>query len=116
MFPSSLLSVSPKSRPAVSGLQPHYKPGDTVNISCLCPSSFPAANISWFINGNKVSRSLAPQLLTTLHCHCQASAPAVRKSSVITERTGLLSSYSVLVIPARNKLIIKCVASILVSH
>ena len=52
-------SVSPQTRPQVTGLQSHYKPGDTVNISCLCPSSFPAANISWFINGNKVRHSTA---------------------------------------------------------
>lgn len=43
--------VSPSSRPLIQGMQTHYKPGDLVNISCICPDSFPAANISWFING-----------------------------------------------------------------
>ena len=47
--------VSPSSRPLIEGMQTHYKPGDLVNISCICPDSFPAANISWFINGSKVT-------------------------------------------------------------
>ena len=52
-----LVAVSPSSRPLVRGLAPlgHYKPGDVVNLTCSSPDSFPAANISWFINGNKVS-------------------------------------------------------------
>ena len=49
------LIVSPSSRPLIGGMQTHYKPGDMVNISCICPDSFPAANISWFINGSKVN-------------------------------------------------------------
>lgn len=89
--------VSPRHRPTVTGLQSHYKPGDTVNISCLCPSSFPAANISWFINGNK------------------APSSSVRNSSVVTEVSGLLTAHSSLLIPAQEKLVIKCVASILTS-
>ena len=52
-----LVAVSPSSRPLVRGLAPlgHYKPGDVVNLTCSSPDSFPAANISWFINGNKVA-------------------------------------------------------------
>jgi len=89
--------VSPSSRPHVNGLQTRYKPGDLLNITCLSADSFPAANISWFINGNK------------------APSSSVRNTNVKTEKTGLLSSYSQLVLLARDKLIIKCVASILTS-
>ena len=64
---TTLCSVSPESRPQVTGLQSHYKPGDTVNISCLCPSSFPAANISWFINGNKVGHHSLSHFYTGAH-------------------------------------------------
>ena len=46
----------------------------------------------------------------------QASNAAIKNSSIITEKTGLLSAYSVLVIPAQEKLVIKCVASILVRN
>jgi len=89
--------VSPSSRPHVTGLQNHYKPGDVLNITCISSDSFPAANISWFINGNK------------------ASSSSVRKTDVTTEKSGLLSSYSQLSLLATDKLIIKCVASILTS-
>lgn len=89
--------VSPSSRPLIEGMQAHYKPGDLVNISCISPDSFPAANISWFINGSK------------------AKSSGVKNNTIFTEKTGLLSSYSVLIIPAQEKLIIKCVASILTS-
>jgi len=89
--------VSPSSRPVIHGMQTHYKPGDVVNISCVCPNSFPAANISWFINGNK------------------APSSGLKNNTVKTEKTGLLSAHSHLVIPAQEKLIIKCVASILTS-
>lgn len=44
-----------------------------------------------------------------------AKSTGVKNSSILTEKSGLLSSYSVLVIPAQEKLIIKCVASILTS-
>lgn len=91
--------VSPSSRPLVRGLAPlgHYKPGDVVNLTCSSPDSFPAANISWFINGNKAPPS------------------SVVNSSVVTEVTGLLTASSSLLIPAQEKLVIKCVASILTS-
>ena len=45
----------------------------------------------------------------------QAKSSGVKNNTIFTEKTGLLSSYSVLIIPAQEKLIIKCVASILVS-
>ena len=45
----------------------------------------------------------------------QAKSSGVKNNTIFTEKTGLLSSYSVLLIPAQEKLIIKCVASILVS-
>eukprot|EP00090_Calanus_glacialis_P017519 TRINITY_DN27267_c0_g1_i1.p1 TRINITY_DN27267_c0_g1~~TRINITY_DN27267_c0_g1_i1.p1 ORF type:complete len:311 (-),score=17.10 TRINITY_DN27267_c0_g1_i1:434-1366(-) len=89
--------VSPSSRPHVTGLQTRYKPGDVLNITCLSADSFPAANISWFINGNK------------------ASSNTVDNTTVKTEKSGLLSSYSQLSMLATDKLIIKCVASILTS-
>ena len=98
----------------MTGLQKHYKPGDVLNITCISSDSFPAANISWFINGNKVIFLLyyfIHALLTNLF---QASSSSVRKTDVTTEKSGLLSSYSQLSLLATDKLIIKCVASILV--
>ena len=63
-----LVAVSPSSRPLVRGLAPlgHYKPGDVVKLTCSSPDSFPAANISWFINGNKV-------VITMMLGHIQCS-------------------------------------------
>jgi len=89
--------VSPSSRPSVTGLQTRYKPGDIINITCTSNSSFPASNISWFINGNK------------------APSTSVGKTTIHTEKTGLLTSYSQLTMQAEDNIVIKCVASILTS-
>ena len=44
----------------------------------------------------------------------KAPSSGLKNNTVKTEKTGLLSAHSHLVIPAQEKLIIKCVASILV--
>jgi len=89
--------VSPSSRPAVRGLQARYKPGDMINITCTVNSSFPASNISWFINGNKAPNT------------------SVGVTRILTEKTGLLSSHSTLAMQAQDNIVIKCLASILTS-
>ena len=63
ILPTVFISVSPSARPSVTGIQPHYKPGDTINITCSSQHSFPAANLSWFVNGNKVN--IYPGMMTT---------------------------------------------------
>jgi len=90
--------VPPESRPVVSGLAERYKSGERVNLTCVNRATYPAANLSWFISGRKASPSW------------------VSPTRVATEETSrLLSSYSRLNMPAKDKAVVKCVASILTS-
>jgi len=90
--------VPPESRPMVSGLAERYKSGERVNLTCVNRATYPAANLSWFISGRK------------------ASPAWVSPTRIATEKTSrLLSSYSRLNMPAKDKAVVKCVASILTS-
>ena len=43
----------PDQGPEVLGGQPRYNVGDLVNVSCISRNSLPAAQLSWYINGEK---------------------------------------------------------------
>jgi len=82
----------------VSGGAERYKSGEQVNLTCVNRATYPAANLSWFISGRK------------------ASPTWVSPTRIVTEKTSrLLSSYSRLNMPAKDKAVVKCVASILTS-
>ena len=75
-----------------------YKPGDQVNLTCVCRATYPAANLSWFISGRKASPGWV--------------LPTKVK---IEQKSKLLSSHSQILMPPKDKAVVKCVASILVS-
>lgn len=90
--------VPPEQRPSVTGVSERYKPGDQVNLTCVCRATYPAANLSWFISGRK------------------ASPAWVMPTKVkIEQKSKLLSSHSQLLMPPKDKAVVKCVASILTS-
>ena len=110
------LSTSPVSVPAPS-LLPTYHGSSTVTRWAsinrqLAPHLTPD---TWHLTPDTPSLLLFLLYLNMKYIS-KAPAPTVRNTSVLTERTGLLSSFSVLVIPAQDKLVIKCVASILVGQ
>ena len=74
-----------------------YKPGDQVNLTCVCRATYPAANLSWFISGRKAS-----------------PAWVLPTKVKIEQKSKLLSSHSQILMPPKDKAIVKCVASILV--
>ena len=55
-FPSIL--VKPSERPQVFGFKPRYRVGDTLSMTCYVNNTFPAANLTWFVNGKRVITTL----------------------------------------------------------
>ena len=54
---SSIL-VKPSERPQVFGFKPRYRVGDTLSMTCYVNNTFPAANLTWFVNGKRVITTL----------------------------------------------------------
>ena len=46
----------PLERPMVAGGRQKYAPGDIVRLNCTSSPSKPAASLTWFINGKRVTR------------------------------------------------------------
>lgn len=106
--------VKPKDRPQVFGFKPRYRVGDTLGMTCYVNNTFPAANLTWFINGKRIEKH------------------SVAKHEVITDKeTRLQTSKSVLTLPLKPKhfrqrtsvndkvsgqLRAKCLASMLTMH
>ena len=57
-------TVKPASRPLVTGFRPSYRVGDVLNVTCVVADTFPAANITWFISGERVSGGWGVGVLT----------------------------------------------------
>ena len=60
----------PEKKPIITGLRRRYHVGDLVRVNCTSAKSKPAAALSWYINGEKVSNILLVDfyiLLTNLH-------------------------------------------------
>ena len=53
-----LLFLFYSSGPQVFGHEPSYVPGQQININCSLPLTRPAANLTWFINNQKVKTNL----------------------------------------------------------
>ena len=44
----------PTEAPTIQGGQTHYAPGDFLHLNCSSYESKPAADLSWFVNDQKV--------------------------------------------------------------
>ncbi|XP_053605673.1 uncharacterized protein LOC128672499 [Plodia interpunctella] len=44
----------PRESPAITGHKQQYQPGGRLDINCSSPRSFPAADLKWYIDGQKV--------------------------------------------------------------
>jgi hypothetical protein len=47
--------VKPSDAPLLVGFKPRYRVGETLEMQCFINNTYPAANITWFINGMAVS-------------------------------------------------------------
>ncbi len=52
------VSVKPSDAPVLVGLKPRYRVGETLEMSCYINNTYPAANISWYINGVTVTTTI----------------------------------------------------------
>ncbi|CAL4140904.1 unnamed protein product, partial [Meganyctiphanes norvegica] len=50
----------PREKPVVVGGRKKYQPGDMVRLNCTSSPSKPAATLTWFINGRRVTRNQSP--------------------------------------------------------
>lgn len=41
----------PRKDPLISGLKPRYRLGDILKTNCTSKDSYPAANLTWYVNG-----------------------------------------------------------------
>lgn len=46
----------PRGGPEIEGGHPRYNMGDRVNVTCVSRNSLPAAQLSWYINGEKADK------------------------------------------------------------
>ncbi len=53
---SRLQTDLPKGGPDIMGGQPRYNVNDKVNVTCVSRDSYPAAELAWYINGEKADR------------------------------------------------------------
>lgn len=49
------VAALPEEGPKITGGKPRYQIGDTVRVNCTSGRSKPAAQLSWYINGDPVS-------------------------------------------------------------
>jgi hypothetical protein len=50
--------VKPSEAPLVVGLKTRYRVGETLEMQCFINNTYPAANITWFINGMAVRNKI----------------------------------------------------------
>ena len=53
---SNPFSALPRGGPEIEGGHPRYNMGDRVNVTCVSRNSLPAAQLSWYINGEKADK------------------------------------------------------------
>ncbi|KAF9794201.1 hypothetical protein SFRURICE_009578 [Spodoptera frugiperda] len=80
--------VLPKSGPSMHGLKRRYRPGMKLKVECISRHSLPAANLSFFINNDAVSKS------SNHFSHLEQSETSVRllltKNQPVPTPTSLL--------------------------
>merc|ERR1712107_202222 len=63
--------VEPVKQPVIVGVEPMYKPGQFLKLSCISENTYPAANITWYLDGEKIesagvsTKTEASGLITT---------------------------------------------------
>ena len=100
-FLTILITDLPDSGPIISGSHSRYSSGDILSAKCTSFNSFPAANLTWYVNGE------------------EATDKMIVKHSPTVSRKGLLTSVLGLRIKIHDKLFnksgdlkIKCTSAV----
>ena len=51
--------VKPEERPQIVDFKARHRVGDILSMTCLINNTFPAANLTWFVTGKRVSTNHA---------------------------------------------------------
>ncbi|KAL4707316.1 hypothetical protein ACJJTC_019854 [Scirpophaga incertulas] len=89
------VSYFPREGPLIHGHERLYAPGEPLNVNCSSACSFPAPDLQWLINGQKVTEK---SLL-------QPYAPEVASQGLLVSTLGLRA-------PATPHMQLSCMASI----
>ncbi|XP_042213973.1 cell adhesion molecule 3-like [Homarus americanus] len=57
----------PQEKPKIRGIKNKYHIGDEVHLTCTSAKSFPAANLTWYINNEKAPRQYVVVMNNTEH-------------------------------------------------
>uniref|UniRef100_A0A1B6CTZ7 Ig-like domain-containing protein n=1 Tax=Clastoptera arizonana TaxID=38151 RepID=A0A1B6CTZ7_9HEMI len=94
--------VTPKHRPSLQGIKHRYKVGELLQVNCTSSGSRPAANLTWFFNGEQVQPKFVKLYKT-----------------VVSPIDGLETSSSTLEIPlkknhfsSQGRFKVRCIASL----
>jgi len=87
--------VEPVKQPIIVGIEPAYKPGQDVNITCIAKDTYPSSNITWYTGGKKVPDQLS----------VGSAGPS-----------GLITTTSTLNVPIYNNITVKCITSLWTHH
>ncbi|XP_046389572.1 uncharacterized protein LOC124158492 isoform X2 [Ischnura elegans] len=70
----------PDDTPIVRTEKTRYSSGERIRANCTSPSSFPAANLTWFLNGKQVPASSTRQYPVLVVPHRTTAAPTTEGS------------------------------------
>ncbi|XP_071446191.1 uncharacterized protein [Hetaerina americana] len=70
----------PDDTPIVSTEKTRYSSGERIRANCTSPSSFPAANLTWFLNGKQVPASSTRHYPVLVVPHRTTAAPTTEGS------------------------------------
>ena len=113
-----LVLVLPRAAPVIMGGDKEYAPGDFLHLNCTSYESKPAADLTWYINGVKVS---VMNLFCGHHlCFFEADGGYViphpitsnAETGLYTSRSELFMTLGKIHFSEDGKLSVKCEASI----
>lgn len=61
-----MVTEEPKTYPVISPEKLKYSNSETIRVNCSSYSSFPAANITWYINGRKINETSKAKISFTI--------------------------------------------------
>ncbi|XP_060877898.1 uncharacterized protein LOC132950448 [Metopolophium dirhodum] len=80
----------PSSPPTLQANRMKYSAGDLINVSCIAGESYPAVNISWFLNNQTAETMQSVRINTVFVRKDKVTEMVVMRSYLITRASTLL--------------------------